>query len=306
MAGLIFRRFLQSVVLIKCVLIFVFLLVHLSGDPARIMMPDDSTEEDIARMRHEMGLDKPLFTQYVIFFKGVTLRGDFGESFEHGESALKVVFEHLPATVELATTAFLISIFIGLPLGCLAALKENTVYDKSLMVGAVLGQAVPDFWFGLMMILFFSVKLNWLPPFGYGNFEHLVMPAITASLFHLARLARLMRSEMIEVLRQDYILTARSKGLAENVVLFKHALKNSAIPIVTVLGIDLALTLGGTVITETVFAWPGVGRLTVAAIHNRDYPIVQATVFLLASIFVIINMLVDILYTYLDPRIQYR
>ncbi|MBT3350091.1 MAG: ABC transporter permease [Nitrospinaceae bacterium] len=306
MAGLIFRRFIQSIVLIKCVLIFVFLLVHLSGDPVRIMMPDDSTEEDIARVRHEMGLDKPLYTQYVIFFKGVVLRGDFGESFEHGESALKVVLEHLPATVELATTAFLISIFIGLPLGCLAALREGTVYDKSLMIAAVLGQAVPDFWFGLMMILFFSVKLNWFPPFGYGNLDHLVMPAITASLFHLARLARLMRSEMIEVLRQDYVLTARSKGLTENVVLFKHALKNSAIPIVTVLGIDLALTLGGTVITETVFAWPGVGRLTVAAIHHRDYPIVQATVFLLASIFVIINMLVDILYTYLDPRIQHR
>lgn len=306
MAGIILRRLIQAIVLIKCVLIFVFLLVHLSGDPVRIMMPDDSTEEDIAIVRHEMGLDKPLFTQYVIFFKNVALHGDFGESFEHGESALKVVLEHLPATVELATTAFLLSIFIGLPLGCLAALKENTVYDKSLMVGAVLGQAVPDFWFGLMMILFFSVKLNWLPPFGYGNWDHIVMPAITASLFHLARLARLMRSEMIEVLRQDYILTARSKGLSENVVLFKHALKNSAIPIVTVLGIDLALTLGGTVITETVFAWPGVGRLTVAAIHNRDYPIVQATVFLLASIFVIINMLVDILYTYLDPRIQYR
>ncbi|MDP6367861.1 MAG: ABC transporter permease [Nitrospinota bacterium] len=304
MTGFIIRRFIQAVVLIKCVLIFVFLLVHLSGDPARIMMPDDSTEEDIERVRHEMGLDKPLFTQYKIFFRGVVLRGDFGESFEHGEPALKIVLEHLPATVELATSAFLISIIVGLPLGCLAALRENTVYDKGLMIGAVVGQAVPDFWFGLMMILFFSVKLRWLPPFGYGNWEHLVMPAITAALFHMARLARLMRSEMIEVLRQDYILTARSKGLTEKVVLFKHALKNSAIPIVTVLGIDLALTLGGTVITETVFAWPGVGRLTVAAIHSRDYPIVQVTVFLLASIFVVINMLVDIIYTYLDPRIK--
>jgi peptide/nickel transport system permease protein len=269
------------------------------------MAPDDATEEYIAQLRHEMGLDKPLLTQYYIFFTNA-LRGNFGESFEHGESAFKVVLEHMPATIELATAAFLISIFIGLPFGCMAALWQNTLYDKSLMTFAVLGQALPDFWLGLMMILLFSVQLGWLPAFGHGNWEHLIMPAITAGMFHMARLARLMRSEMLEVLRQDYILTARSKGVAENVILFRHAMKNSAIPIVTILGIDLALTLGGTVITETVFAWPGVGRLTVTAIHHRDYPIVQVTVFLLASTFVIINMLVDILYTYLDPRIEYR
>ena len=305
MTGFIIRRLIQAVVLIKFVLIFVFLLLHLTGDPARIMLPDDATEEDIAMLQHEMGLDKPLVEQYLIFFRKV-VRGNFGESFEHGEPALDVVLEHLPATIELASAAFLMSILIGLPFGCLAALKENTVYDKGLMIGAVIGQAVPDFWLGLMMILFFSVKLGWLPPFGYGTLSHIIMPAITTGVFHTARLARLMRSEMLEVLRQDYILTARTKGLAEKVVLFQHALKNSAIPIVTILGIDLALTLGGTVISETVFAWPGVGRLTVQAIHNRDYPIVQAAVFLLASGFVAINLLVDIIYTYLDPRIEYR
>ena len=305
MTGFIVRRMFQAIVLMKFVLIFVFLLLHLSGDPARIMLPDDATEEDIAELRNEMGLDKPLLTQYLIFFRNV-LHGNFGESFEHGESALKVVLEHLPATIELASAAFIMSVIIGLPFGCIAALKENTVYDKGLMFGAVLGQAVPDFWLGLMMILLFSVKLGWLPPFGYGEPVHFIMPTIAAGVFHTARLARLMRSEMLEVLRQDYILTAYSKGLAEKVVLFQHALKNSAIPIVTILGLDLALTLGGTVITETVFAWPGVGRLTVAAIHHRDYPIVQAAVFLLALGFVVINLLVDIIYTYLDPRIQYR
>lgn len=304
MTGFIVRRMIQAVVLIKCVLISVFLLLHLSGDPVRVMAPDDATEEYIAQLRHEMGLDKPLLTQYYIFFTGA-LRGNFGESFEHGESAFKVVIEHMPATIELATAAFLISIFIGLPFGCMAALWQNSLYDKSLMTVAVLGQALPDFWLGLMMILLFSVKLGWLPAFGHGEWIHLIMPAITAGMFHMARLARLMRSEMLEVLRQDYILTARSKGVAESAILFRHAMKNSAIPIVTILGIDLALTLGGTVITETVFAWPGVGRLTVTAIHHRDFPIVQATVFLLASTFVIINMLVDIIYTYLDPRIKY-
>ncbi|MDP6559085.1 MAG: ABC transporter permease, partial [Candidatus Binatia bacterium] len=217
-----------------------------------------------------------------------------------------LVLSHMPATVELAGTAFIVSIIVGLPLGCLAALREKSFLDRTCMIGAVLGQALPGFWLGLILILVFAVHLRLLPSFGYGSWAHLIMPGIAASVFHTARLARLMRSEMLEVLRSDYILTARSKGLIESVVLFRHAMKNSAIPIVTVLGLDLALTLGGTVIIETVFAWPGVGRLTVEAIHTRDFPIVQAAVFMLASIFVLINMIVDILYTYLDPRIKYE
>ena len=262
MSGFLVRRLIQSVILLKCVLVFVFLLLHLSGDPARVMLPDDATEADIAQLRNEMGLDKPLFTQYVIYFKGA-LRGDFGESFGHGESAFKIVLEHMPATIQLASAAFIFSIIIGLPIGCIAAIKENTFYDQGVMAIAVIGQAIPDFWLGLMLILFFSVHLQWLPPFGYEQWIHLIMPMFTAAMFHTARLARLMRSEMLEVLRQDYIVTARSKGVSEIGVVFSHAMKNSSIPIVTVLGIDLALTLGGTVITETVFAWPGVGRLTV-------------------------------------------
>lgn len=304
MTGYIFRRLIQSIVLIKFVLVFVFLLLHLTGDPVRVMAPDGATEQDIEQMRQEMGLDKPLLTQYGIFFRGA-IQGNFGVSFEHGESAMKIVIEHLPATVELAVSAFLISIVVGIPLGCLAAFRENTAFDQGMMSGAVLGQAVPDFGMGLMMILLFSVFLGWLPPFGRGDWSNLVMPAVALSMYHTARLARLMRSEMLEVIRQDYITTARSKGVTNKSVIFRHALKNASIPIVTVLGIDLALTLGGTVIIETVFAWPGVGRLTVQAIHNRDFPIVQAAVFLMASTFVIINMLVDIIYTYLDPRIKY-
>lgn len=252
-----------------------------------------------------MGFDKPLIVQYSKFFLGA-VQGDFGKSWDQGEPALKVVLERMPATIQLALTAFVISVLIGIPLGCLAALRENTAYDQSLMIGSVVGQAVPNFWLALMMILFFSVYLRWLPSFGRGGLSHLVMPAFTAATFHIARLARLMRSEMLEALRQDYILTARSKGVVERLVVFRHALKNCSIPIVTLLGIDLGLLLGGTVIIETVFAWPGVGRLTVQSIHSRDFPVVQVSVFLLASIFVVVNLIVDILYKYLDPRIDFR
>ena len=305
MTGFVFRRLIQAIVLIKCVLIFVFLLLHLTGDPLTVMAPDDATQEDLMILRQQMGFDKPLIVQYARFFAGA-VQGDFGKSWDQGEPALKVVLERMPATIQLALTAFVISVLIGIPLGCLAALKENTAYDQSLMAGSVVGQAVPNFWLALMMILFFSVYLRWLPSFGRGGPSHLIMPAFTAATFHIARLARLMRSEMLEALRQDYILTARSKGVRERLVVFRHALKNCSIPIVTLLGIDLGLLLGGTVIIETVFAWPGVGRLTVQSIHNRDFPVVQVSVFLLASIFVIVNLIVDVLYKYLDPRIEYR
>jgi len=305
MTGFIIRRAFQALILIKCVLVFVFLLLHISGDPISVMLPEDASQEDEILLRKQYGFDKPLLTQYGIFF-GKVLQGSFGDSFETGEPALGLVLSHMPATIELAGTAFIVSIIVGLPLGCLAALRENSFLDRTCMIGAVLGQALPGFWLGLILILIFAVNLRLLPSFGYGSWSHLVMPGIAASVFHTARLARLMRSEMLEVLRSDYIITARSKGLIESLVLFRHAMKNASIPIVTVLGLDLALTLGGTVIIETVFAWPGVGRLTVEAINTRDFPIVQAAVFVLASVFVLINTIVDILYTYLDPRIKYE
>ncbi|MFC1492189.1 ABC transporter permease [Nitrospinota bacterium] len=305
MAGYIIQRLFMGIILLKCVLIIIFLLLHMTGDPALVMAPEDATQEDIARIRHLMGFDKSLFTQYSIFFNRV-IQGDFGESWNHGESALKIVLERLPATIELAVAAFILSVVIGVPLGILAAYKENSLLDRSCMAGAVLGQAVPNFWMGLMLILGFGVFLRVLPASGRGGIENLILPALAAGFYHTARLARLMRSEMLEVLRQDYIQTARSKGLPEMSVLFRHALKNSAIPIVTVLGMDLGILLGGTVIIETVFAWPGVGRLAVQAIHGRDFPVVQVTVFILASMFVLINLLVDIIYIFIDPRIEYR
>lgn len=305
MAGYVFKRLIQAIVLIKCVMLFVFLLLHMTGDPVMVMLDTDATQEDIDRLRKLMGLDQPLYIQYGRFLSNA-LRGNFGESTEHGESAMGLVLEHFPATIEMAVGAFVFAALIGIPFGCLAAFKEGSLYDKSCVGVTVLIQAIPDFWLAIMFILFFSVTLGLLPSFGRGGWEHFIMPAFAASTYHLARLARLMRSQMLEVMRQDYITMARAKGLSEKIVVMVHALKNSSIPIVTVMGLDLGILLGGTVIIEVVFAWPGVGRLVVEAIANRDFPIVQSAVFILASGFVLINLTVDVVYALLDPRISYE
>jgi ABC-type dipeptide/oligopeptide/nickel transport system permease component len=252
-----------------------------------------------------MGFDDPVAVQYVRFLKGA-VRGDFGESLRHGEPAMALVVERLPATFQLAGAGLLIALGLAIPAGIVSAMKRNTAVDYVSTVVALLGQAMPTFWLGIMLILLFSVRLNWLPSSGRGGLEHLILPAFTLGLFTTARITRLTRSGMLEVLGQDYIRTARAKGVGETPVVWKHALKNASIPIVTIVGIELGAALGGSVITETIFAWPGVGRLSVQAIFNRDYPVVQSAVFLLASTFVIVNFLVDVVYTYLDPRIRFR
>lgn len=304
MTGYVVKRVIQAIFLLKLVMIIVFLLLHMTGDPVTVMLDTDATQEDIDHLKKLMGFDQPLWVQYTRYLSNA-LNGNFGESIEHGEPAMGLVLEHFPATLEMAIGAFAFAVVIGIPFGCLAAFKEGSLYDKLCIGTSVLIQAIPDFWLAIMFIMFFSVILGVLPSFGRGGWEHFIMPAFAASTYHLARLARLMRSQMLEVMRQDYITTARAKGLNEKVILMGHALKNSAIPIVTVLGLDLGILLGGTVIIEVVFAWPGVGRLVVESISNRDFPVVQAAVLLLASGFVIINLTVDLLYAYLDPRISY-
>jgi peptide/nickel transport system permease protein len=299
------RRLWQSLLVLFGVSVVVFLILHLTGDPAALLLPPDATAEDIARFRTAMGFDDPVAVQYLRFLKGA-VRGDFGESLRHGEPAMPLVVERLPATFQLAGAGLLIALALAIPAGIISAMKRNTAVDYIATVSALLGQAMPTFWLGIMLILVFSVRLNWLPSSGRGGLEHLILPAITLGLFTTARITRLTRSGMLEVLAQDYIRTARAKGVGESPVVWKHALKNASIPIVTIVGIDLGTLLGGSVITETIFAWPGVGRLSVQAIFNRDYPVVQSAVFLLASTFVIVNFLVDIVYTYLDPRIRYR
>jgi peptide/nickel transport system permease protein len=317
------RRFWQSLLVLFGISVIVFIILHLTGDPAILLMPPDATREDIENFRRIMGFDDPLFvrwppwhylnppwrfvadTQYGRFFTGV-LRGNFGMSFRHEQPALGLVLERMPATITLTLAAMALAVSVAVPVGILSAVRRNSAVDHAGMVMALLGQSMPVYWLGIMLILLFAVRLNLLPSSGTGSAFHLILPAVTLGAFSMARIARLTRSGMLEVLGQEFVRTARAKGLAEWRIVLKHVLRNAAIPVITVVGLDLGTLLGGAVITETIFAWPGVGRLAVQAIANRDYPVVQAAVFTLASIFVIINFLVDVLYTYVDPRVAYK
>lgn len=303
MKAYIIKRLFHSIFVLIGISIVVFIILHLTGDPAALLMPMDATPEQVAQFRQEMGFNDPLIIQYWRFFKG-TLRGDFGQSFRHNQPALSLVLERMPATIQLTFAALAIALIIAIPVGIISAIKRNSILDHIGMTGALLGQSTPVFWLGVMLILVFSVILQWFPSSGRGGIENLVLPAITLGMYSMARTARMMRSSMLEVLGQEYMKTAKAKGLSPHMVILKHALKNAAIPVVTIVGMELGTLLGGAVITETIFAWPGVGRLAVQAIYNRDYPVVQAAVFLLASIFVLVNLLVDIIYTYLDPRVK--
>jgi ABC-type dipeptide/oligopeptide/nickel transport system permease component len=297
------RRLAQSVIVLLGISIVVFVILHLTGDPTLLMLPLDASAEEIARFRRAMGFDDPLPVQYGRFLRGV-LQGDFGSSLRHDEPALRLVFERMPATLELTVVALGIALLLAIPAGIVSALFRNSALDYVSTVVALVGQAMPTFWLGIMLILVFAVGLQVLPSSGRGGPANLVLPALTLGLFTTARTMRLTRSALLEVLGQDYVRTARAKGVAERGVVWKHALRNAAIPIITIVGLELGTLLGGAVITETIFAWPGVGRLSVQAIYNRDYPLVQASVFVLASMFVLVNLAVDLVYTYLDPRIR--
>ena len=303
MKGYILKRLFHSIFVLVGISLVVFIILHLTGDPAALLMPMDATPEQVAQFRKEMGFTDPIIVQYWRFFKG-TLRGDFGQSFRHSQPALDLVMERMPATVQLTAAAMVIALAVAIPVGIISAIRRNSILDHIGMTGALLGQSTPVFWLGIMLILIFSVTIQWFPSSGRGEIQHLVLPAITLGMFTMARTARMMRSSMLEVMGQEYMKTAKAKGLSPGIVILKHALKNAAIPVVTIVGMELGTLLGGAVITETIFAWPGVGRLAVQAIYNRDYPVVQAAVFILASIFVLVNLIVDLLYTYLDPRVK--
>jgi peptide/nickel transport system permease protein len=302
--GYFVRRSLQSLVLVWLVTVVVFGLLHLTpGDPASIILGEQATPEQIEALRKSLGLDEPFITQYVGFL-GRALRGNLGTSIRAQRPALEVVLERLPATLLLSAGAFAFALMIGIPVGIISAVKRLSIWDHGSMALALLGQSMPGFWLGLMLITVFAVHLRWLPASGIGGVKHVILPAITLGMFLIGLIIRLTRSSMLDVLRQDYVRTARAKGLAESWVIVRHALKNALIPVVTLLGLQLGLLLGGAVITETVFAWPGVGLVTVTAIHQRDYPVVQCAVLISAVLVVSINWLVDILYHYLDPRIR--
>jgi peptide/nickel transport system permease protein len=297
-------RSLQSLLLILLATFVVFLLLHITpGDPATIILGEQATPEQIADLRRSMGLDRPLPEQYLRFLTNA-VRGDFGISIRAQRPALEYVLERLPATLQLSAGAFAFALLTGLPIGMVSAVKRLSIWDHSSMFIALLGQSMPVFWLGLMLIVVFAVQLRWLPASGMGQPQHLILPAITLGTFLIGLIIRLTRSSMLDVLSQDYIRTARAKGLSEGTVLIRHALKNAFIPVVTVLGLQMGTLLGGAVITETVFAWPGMGMVTVTAIHQRDYPVVQSAVLVSAVLVVLINWFVDVLYHYLDPRIR--
>ncbi|MCY3709729.1 MAG: ABC transporter permease [Caldilineaceae bacterium] len=300
----VIRRAWQSLTILLGVSIVVFGLMHLSGDPIRLLAPIDTTAEELEAIRKLHGLDRPLPVQYWNFLTGV-LRGDFGKSLRSGENALHLALERVPATGKLALTALVFSLIVALPFGVLAAVKRNTWIDRTVMGAALIGQSMPVFWLGILLILVFAVNLGVLPATGTrAGWRSLILPGITLGMFNMARTARLLRSELLEVLQAEYIMTARAKGMSARVVLWRHAFRNAVIPLVTLIGLDLGALLAGSVITETIFAWPGIGRLSVNAIYGRDYPVVQATVLVAASIYVVINFLVDLSYAFLNPRVN--
>ena len=296
-------RVLQALVALLGVTCVAFLLVSLSGDPAFILLTPEAGEEQRAAFRKLYGLDQPLPVQYARYVSHVA-RGDFGSSFAFNRPAIQVVLERLPATLLLTATAVALGVVVGMPAGIAAAVKASGPLDRLVMALVLLGQSVPTFWLGLLMIRIFAVNLRWVPVSGHGTVLHLVMPAVALGLYLAALLARLTRSEMLEALAQDYVRTARAKGLSERVVTVAHALKNALLPIVTLIGLQLGALLGGAVVTETVFAWPGIGSLVLDAILRKDYPVVLAAVEFVAAAFIVINMALDLLYGYLDPRLR--
>jgi ABC-type dipeptide/oligopeptide/nickel transport system permease component len=279
--------------------------MRLSGDPVPLLLPPDAPRSEIFRVRAELGLDQPLPVQYAVFL-GNVLRGDFGRSIHFREPAFSVVVARIPATLELGLTAFVLATAVAVPVGLFSAVKRNSPLDHAAMSLALVGQSAPTFFLGILFILVLSLKTGLLPTSGRGGWNHLVLPALTLGAFAMASIARLTRSAMLEVLRADYIRTARAKGLSEMLVVAKHTLRNAALPIVTITGLQFGTLLGGAVVTETVFAWPGIGRLAIQSIYNRDYPIVQCTVFLSALMFIAVNLAIDVMYGVLDPRVRAR
>jgi peptide/nickel transport system permease protein len=301
--GHLVRRLIDLVVTVWGVSTMVFVVLRLSGDPVALFVTESASAADIERIRHSLGFDEPMWLQYGRFLGGV-LQGDFGNSLRFSRPALPLVLQTLPATLELTLVALALATLLAIPLGILAAVRKNRWLDQLVMVGALFGQAMPFFWLGLLLILLFAVNLHLLPALGSATPQHLVLPACTLAAYSLARTTRLVRSGMLDVLGEDYVRTARAKGLDERHVLFSHALRNVILPVFTIIWLEFGTLVGGAVVTETIFSWPGVGRLVVQAIQARDYPIVQAAVFVIAVLVVIASFLIDLANTWADPRLR--
>lgn len=304
MSKFVLRRLGQAVIALAGVLVVAFFLLRvLPGDPAALMLSEFGTPEQLEQLRKTMGLDKPLIAQFGDFIAQAAT-GDFGDSIARHRPALTVVAEYLPATLLLAASAITLTIIIAIPLGTIAAVKKETWIDGLVSVLGVLGQSMPTFWIGIMLISFLASRVDWLPISGYGTFANLVLPTITLAFAQIALISRLTRSSVLDVLSQDYMRTARSKGVSDARVIFGHGLRNAVLPVMTMLGLQLGALLGGAVITEAVFGWPGIGSLLISSIGSRDYPVVQVIILLSATIFIAVNLVLDLLYGVLDPRIK--
>jgi peptide/nickel transport system permease protein len=303
----VIRRLLQSLIVVFGVSVVAFGMLFLTGDPTEVILGDAADHMSVAQIeefRAKMGFDRPWYVQYTSFV-GKALQGDFGYSFIRHQPAYEVITDKLPATIQLASCAFALSLLISIPLGVLSAIRPHKPLDHIATVLALIGQSIPSFWLGILLILLFGVHLKWLPISGSGTWQHMVMPAVALAAFPIARNMRLTRSSMLDFMQRDFVRTARAKGISEARVVYAHVLRNSLLPIVTSIGLELGFLLGGSVITETIFGWPGVGREIVAAIGSKDFYVVQAGVITLALIFAAVNLLIDLAYSWIDPRIRF-
>jgi ABC-type dipeptide/oligopeptide/nickel transport system permease component len=301
----ILQRALQSIFVLLLVSLLAFLILRLSGDPVSLLVEPNAPRELIEEARRKLGLDQPLHVQYMRFLADA-VRGDLGTSIRYQSPTLPIALSRLPATIELSLTAMAMALLVGLPAGIVSAVKWNSRIDYGIRISAFLAQGVPFFWLAIMLILVFSVNLAWLPTSGRGTWTHLILPAVTLSLLPMARITRLLRASLLSVLREDYITVARAKGLTQSRMVMRHALKNALLPVVTDIALLFGALLSGAIIVETIFAWPGIGRLAIDSIGSRDYPMVQTLVMLSASIFVTLNLAADISYAVIDPRVRRR
>ena len=298
------RRILLALITLLAVSLIIFVMSRAAGDPRHIYLDDYSTQEDWDRLTESLGLDKPYYQQYGIFL-GSALKGDFGESIKEARPSMDVIIERVPATLQLGLAAFAFSVIVGVPLGILSAVKRGSFLDMAGKIVALIGQSAPVFWLGLMLMFPFAVRLQWLPPYGRQEFASIVLPAVALGWFYAAANLRLLRSAMLNVLDSEYVKLARAKGVSNNIVIWKHALRNALVPVLTFAGITLGSLVTGSVVVETVFAWPGLGQLAIQSLAGNDYPLLQAVVIVFTLMYVTAAMLVDIMYAYIDPRIRY-
>lgn len=304
MKSFLIRRLLQLIPVLLIMTFVVFSLVFIAGDPVILMLPEEATQADVERVQESLGLNEPFYVQYFIFLTNA-LQGDFGESYRYNQDAMSIVLERLPATFELAFASMVFATILAIPMGIWSATRRNTFIDLFITGSSVLGKAMPNFWLGIMFILLLAVNTQIFPVSGRGTVMHVILPAITLGTAVAAEMTRLTRSNMIDIIQQDYVRTAKAKGVSNAIVTYKHSFRNALIPVVTIMALQTSTLVGGAIVTEQVFAWPGIGQLLVQAVNARDMAIVQAAVFLIAILVIVINLLADIIYRILDPRIKY-